>query len=76
MTDVRSHGFDILKASAKAMLNGQIQGAATGDTAMLTGTFIVDQKGIVRYAYYGKYVGDDPAFEVLVKEAELLKNTN
>jgi len=77
MADMRSEGFNILKASAKAVLNGQTQGAATGDTAMLTGTFIVDQKGIIRYAYYGKYVGDDPAFDVLLEQAALLrKNAN
>ena len=74
--DMRTHGFDILKASAKALFNGQIQGAATGDVAMLTGTFIVDQDGIIRYAYYSEYVGDDPAIDVLVKQAETLRKSS
>ncbi len=72
VTEMRANGFNILKASAKAMLNGQTQGAATGDTSMLTGTFIVDRNGIIRYAYYGNYVGDDPATDVLLEQAKLL----
>lgn len=66
------HGMDIMKASFKALLNGQIQGGATGDTHMLPGTFIVDRDGIIRYAYYGQYAGDDPAFDVLFDQAKLL----
>ena len=61
-----------MKASFKALLNGRIQGAATGDAHMLPGTFIVDSKGIVRYAYYSKYAGDDPTIESLIQQASTI----
>ena len=64
------HGMDIMKASFKALLNWQIQGVATGDINMLPGTFIVDRAGIIRYAYYGQYAGDDPAIDVLLEQAK------
>jgi len=72
MAEMRAQGFNILKASAKAMLDGQFQGAATGDIYMLPGTFIIDRGGIIRYAYYSQYAGDDPSIEVLIHEASAL----
>lgn len=68
-----THGLDILKASAKAASSGHMQGAPTGDQRMLPGTFIIDQQGVVRYAYYSEYAGDDPAIDVLVNEAKKMK---
>jgi peroxiredoxin len=68
-----AHGLDILKASAKAFTSGHVQGATTGDPYMLPGTFIIDRDGLVRYAYYSEYAGDDPAIEVLVDEARRMK---
>ncbi|MEO8610865.1 MAG: peroxiredoxin-like family protein [Chloroflexota bacterium] len=67
------YGIDILKASAKAAASGHMQGAATGDIRMLPGTFIIDRDGIVQYAYYSVYAGDDPAINVLVGEAQKMK---
>lgn len=67
------HSLDILKASAKAAASGHMQGAATGDQRMLPGTFIIDRDGIVRYAYYSAYAGDDPAIDVLVSEAQQMR---
>jgi peroxiredoxin len=72
IAELRSNAFNILKASAKAMLDGQYQGAATGDTHMLPGTFIIDRTGIVQYAYYSQYAGDDPLIEVLIQQAAAL----
>ncbi|MBL8118364.1 MAG: hypothetical protein JNJ78_12595, partial [Anaerolineae bacterium] len=43
------------------------QGAATGDINMLPGTFIIDRSGVVQYAYYSKYAGDDPSIETLLQ---------
>lgn len=68
-----AHGFDILKASAKALLKGQMQGGATGDVAMLPGTFIIDRDGIIRYAYYSAYAGDDPSIDDLLRQAAALR---
>jgi peroxiredoxin len=70
-----SQGLNVLKASAKAFANGHVQGAATGDPYMLPGTFIIDRDGIVRYAYYSAYAGDDPAIDVLIQKANELRAT-
>jgi peroxiredoxin len=68
-----THGLDVLKASAKAMAAGHMQGAATGDARMLPGTFIVDRDGVIQYTYYSEYAGDDPAIDILVNEAKRLQ---
>jgi peroxiredoxin len=68
-----ANSLNVLKASARAMASGHVQGKATGDAHMLPGTFIIDQDGVVRYAYYSQYAGDDPSIESLVKEAKNLK---
>jgi peroxiredoxin len=47
-----------LKAGARAASKGFTQGKATGDQTRLTGTFIVDQTGTIRTAYYGRHAGD------------------
>ncbi len=75
IAEFAAQGFNVLKASAKAMLDGQMQGAATGDAQMLPGTFIIDRDGIVRYAYYSEYAGDDPTIDSLIQQAaELPQN--
>lgn len=51
---------DAIRAGARAAARGHTQGEATGDTQRLPGTFIIDADGIVRYAHYGKYAGDNP----------------
>ena len=68
-----SQSLNVLKASAKAFAAGHVQGAATGDTRMLPGTFIIDRQGVVQYAYYSQYAGDDPEINVLVNEAHRLQ---
>ncbi len=57
---VRMLAPDALLAGARAAARGHSQGKATGDQQRLPGTFIVDAAGIVRYAYYGKFAGDQP----------------
>lgn len=51
---------DALMAGAQAAARGHTQGTATGDQQRLPGTFIVDEQGIIRYAHYGKFAGDNP----------------
>lgn len=70
--DIVANGVSLMVATGKALANGHVQGAATGDTAMSTGTFIVDTGGIVRYAYYGKHAGDDPEIDDLLQAARSL----
>lgn len=61
-----TNAFNIAKATAKAFRNGHVQGQTTGDIQLLGGTFIVDRTGIVRYAYYNRYAGDDPEIGDLI----------
>lgn len=67
MAELAAQGMNVLKASAKVLLAGHMQGAATGDINMLPGTFIIDRDGVVQYAYYSKYAGDDPSIETLLQ---------
>lgn len=46
--------------SARAAQAGFTQGQATGDIAMLGGIFVVDQSGLIRYAYVNEVAGDYP----------------
>ncbi len=39
---------------------------AIGDVMQLSGTFIIDREGIVRYARYGRHSGDHPQTSELV----------
>lgn len=71
--DFLVNGLKLASATQKARANGQTQGEATGDIAMSSGTFIVDTGGIVRYAYYGKFAGDDPDIDDLLSFARSLK---
>lgn len=75
MGEFAAQSFNVLKSSAKAMLAGHMQGASTGDAQMLPGTFIIDRAGIIRYAYYSKYAGDDPTIDELVQQAAALRQT-
>jgi hypothetical protein len=58
---------DAIRAGARAAARGHQQGQATGDQQRLPGTFIVDGDGVVRYAHYGRYAGDQPDLEALVR---------
>lgn len=40
---------------------------------MLPGTFIVDQQGIIQYAYYSQHAGDHPRIDDLIEAANALK---
>ncbi len=53
-------------AGARATLRGHKQGKPTGDVKMLPGTFIVDQAGIIHYAYYSDHAGDHPDIAKLI----------
>lgn len=66
LTEGLANSINILRASAKAARKGHVQGKSTGDIHMMPGTFIVDTNGIVQYAYYSKYAGDDPEITDLV----------
>ncbi len=72
--EAAGNAFNLAKATMKAMANGQVQGAETGDRAMMPGTFIVDRAGIIRYAYYSAYAGDDPPIPDLLAALRGLKD--
>jgi peroxiredoxin len=58
--------LEVLKAGIRAYSKGHRQGKAMGDTRMLPGVFIVDARGKIRYAYYGKHAGDHPPMDELL----------
>jgi AhpC/TSA antioxidant enzyme len=68
-----ANSLNILRASAKAARNGHTQGKSTGDVYMLPGTFIVDTSGLIRYACYSKFAGDDPEIAELITVAQSLQ---
>jgi hypothetical protein len=45
---------------------GYTPGQLSGDVRILPGTFIVDTQGIIRYAFYSRYVGDEPLVDDLL----------
>jgi peroxiredoxin len=63
----------VVAASLRALARGSSQGKAIGDAKMLPGTFIVDQQGIIHYAYYSKHAGDHPAIADLVAASNTLR---
>jgi hypothetical protein len=60
----------LVAAAIRATAHGHLQGKATGDAGVLSGTFLVDPTGTIRYAYYSRYPGDDPAIVDLLHAAE------
>jgi peroxiredoxin len=64
----------MFSAAVRAAAGGHLQGKATGDTHVLSGTFVVDRAGIIRYAHYARFPGDDPRIEDLLRAAEALKS--
>ena len=59
---------DAIKAGIGAAGRGHTQGQATGDAQRLPATFIIDADGIVRYAYYGKFAGDNPDLAEVIRQ--------
>jgi peroxiredoxin len=72
--EAASNAFNLARATIKAIGSVQVQGAETGDRAMMPGTFIVDRAGVIRYAYYSAYAGDDPAIPDLLAALRSLKD--
>jgi peroxiredoxin len=60
----------MVAAAIRATAHGHVQGKATGDAGVLSGTFLVETTGTIRYAYYSRYPGDDPAIDDLLHAAE------
>ncbi len=67
------HSVKIARASLKATAAVGRQGKSTGDIQMMPGTFVVDIQGIIRYAYYSQYAGDDPPIEDLIAFARIMR---
>jgi hypothetical protein len=64
--------LDVMAAGMRAAMNGHLPGMGTGNTLMMPGTFVIDQSGIVRYAYYSKHAGDHPPMPDLMSAAQTL----
>jgi peroxiredoxin len=55
-------GPGVVSAALRAVSRGAVQGQATGDQQMIGGVFVIDQRGLVRYAYYDRHAGDHADF--------------
>jgi hypothetical protein len=62
----------LLAVAIRATAHGHVQGKATGDARVLSGTFLVDTTGTIRFAHYSRYPGDDPAIDDLLHASEAL----
>jgi hypothetical protein len=49
----------VVVSHVRAAADGFTPGMLTGELKILTGQFIVDTGGVIRYAHYSRYVGDD-----------------
>lgn len=63
-------GPSVILAGVRAVANGHMQSAPTGDVMMLPGTFIVDREGRIQYAYYSAHAGDHPTMADLVAKGQ------
>ena len=59
-------------AAFKAASHGHMQGKATGDARVLSGTFLVDSSGTIRFAHYARFPGDDPGIPDLIQAAQAM----
>jgi hypothetical protein len=59
----------LVAAAIRATAHGRVQGKATGDARVLSGTFLVDTTGTIRFAHYSRYPGDDPAIDEILEIA-------
>ena len=64
----------MFSAALKATRNGHVQGKATGDPRVLSGTFVIDHTGVIRFAHYARFPGDDPRIEDILSAAEALRS--
>lgn len=68
-------GPRVFAAGARAVAGGSVQGETTGNAFMLGGVFIVDGRGIIRFADYDEYAGDHPDFKDILAEVRRLDLT-
>jgi peroxiredoxin len=64
--------LDFVRNTLRALANGNIQTEMTGDGRMIGGHFIIDQDGIIRYAFYSETAGDHPTFGEILHHARML----
>jgi hypothetical protein len=60
-------GPAVIAAGLRATASGAWQGAATGDGRMLSATFVVDEQGVIRFAFYGEHPGDHPDLDRVLR---------
>jgi len=64
--------LNVVKGGLRAAQRGFMGDLPTGNTKMMSGTFIVDQGGIIRYIYYSKDAADHPAMTGVIAAARSL----
>lgn len=61
---------EVGKIALKNVLKGNIGGMPTGNTQMMSGTFIVDKDGKIIYAYYSEHIADHPQIDDLIAQVK------
>jgi hypothetical protein len=64
-------GPKVFASGVRATARGAGQGEVTGDTTMLSGTFVIDQDGLVRWAHYSSHAGDHPDIGQMLEDVRL-----
>lgn len=72
---LRAWGPKALWYYARALWRGEQLQGARGDTDQLGGDFIVDQRGIVRFAYRSRDPTDRPSIETLLAVLRQMETT-
>jgi hypothetical protein len=63
---------NVIVGAVRAVGQGHLGGAPSGNARMMPGTFIVDSGGVIRYAYYSKDAADHPPLEPILAAARAL----
>jgi peroxiredoxin len=60
----------VAAAGLRAVLRGQLQGQATGETRILGATFVVNRGGLIRFAHYDAFAGDHADLSAALRAAQ------
>ena len=56
----------VMAAGPKALFRGGL-GVPQGDIKQMSGSFVIDQQGNIRLAYYSKTIADNPSNDLLLE---------
>jgi peroxiredoxin len=63
----------VLLKGLKALSRGHTPSVPQGDVMQLTGVFLIDTEGYIRYAHYSKDLSDHPSIETLLALKDIVR---